>query len=337
MMAKPHSTSSEYSLARESGTLSIIIVTWNCKKEITTCLMSLARLHNLPIEIETIVVDNGSTDGTVEYLRESELTLKGIGMNVIYNSKNAGLSRATDQAYQRAKGSWVLLCNPDVSFNISFLELLRYGMSHANAIITAEMVYDDGSVQRAVTRRFPTVTRVFFDFGYIGSFLDGRLMNHLVRKRYTYQGEDFPQTVSVESPGASFLLLSRVVISNLGLIFDARFPIWWNDVDLAQRAERAGIKRVLISSVKVEHRQGHGGVRQMESATRRYLFCRSMILYARKWNMHPNLLQLLFVADAILGLPLSAMVQQNRNRGFRKAIQKSFRHSALQVRGVMSV
>jgi len=53
--------------------------------------MSLARLHNLPIEIETIVVDNGSTDGTVEYLRESELTLKGIGMNVIYNSKNAGL------------------------------------------------------------------------------------------------------------------------------------------------------------------------------------------------------------------------------------------------------
>ncbi len=91
MMAKPHSTSSEYSLARESGTLSIIIVTWNCKKEITTCLMSLARLHNLPIEIETIVVDNGSTDGTVEYLRESELTLKGIGMNVIYNSKNAGL------------------------------------------------------------------------------------------------------------------------------------------------------------------------------------------------------------------------------------------------------
>jgi len=336
-MAKPGKTSSESPIARQLGMVSILIVTWNCRNEIMTCLMSLARLKDLPIEIETLVVDNDSMDGTVEYLQENELTFKGIGLRVAYNSENVGLSRATDQAYQRARGNWILLCNPDVAFNRGFLELLRYGTSHTDAIMTTEMVHENGRAQRVVTRRFPTVTRVFFDFGYVGSFLDGKLMNHLVRRRYTYQDEKFPETVSVESPGASFLLLNRRAIENLGIIFDPRFPVWWNDVDLAKRAERAGIKRILISSVKVEHRQGHGGVLQMESETRRFSFCRSMILFARKWNMRPNLLQFLFFVDAILGLPLSTVVRQIRNRNFRVAIRKSLQDSALQIRGVISV
>src|SRR6059058_5718891 len=105
--------------------------------------MSLARMKDLPIEIETLVVDNGSMDGTVEYLQENELTFKGIGLRVAYNSENVGLSRATDQAYQRARGNWILLCNPDVAFNRGFLELLRYGTSHTDAIMTT-----DGSRKR---------------------------------------------------------------------------------------------------------------------------------------------------------------------------------------------
>ena len=138
-----------------SKLLTIIIVTWNCKNEVAECLRSISMLDDLPIQIETLVVDNASTDGTAEFLRDCEVDFKNIHLSVVFNSDNAGLSRATQQAYERAKGNWILLCNPDISLNPSLKEFLEYGFASPNAVIAAELINYDGSIQRAVFRRFP--------------------------------------------------------------------------------------------------------------------------------------------------------------------------------------
>jgi len=314
--------------------LTIIIVTWNCREEIAECLQSLSVLENLPTEIETIVVDNCSKDGTADFLRNNETSFGSIQLKAIFNSENLGLSRATEQAYRKARGNWILLCNPDISFNERVKEFLEYGIRVPDSIVTAEMVNSDGRIQRAVFRRFPTITQVFFDFGYIGSYLDKKIMRHVVRKRFTYEGEDLPRVASIDSPGASFLLLSRRTIERLGVIFDPSFPVWWNDVDLAKRADIERVPRLLLTWVKLKHGLSRGGSGQMEDITRRYLFCRSMVRYARRWKMHPRLIRFLFFIDALAGLPISVMVLR-QGLGCRRAAKNSMRRATMQVSGVM--
>lgn len=320
--------------SKGSKSLTIIIVTWNCKNEIAECLRSISTLDGLPVEIETLVVDNGSRDGTAEFLRDIEATFKNIRLTVVLNSENTGLSRATQQAYDRARGNWILLCNPDVSLNPSIKEFLEYGFASPNSVIAAELANYDGSIQRAVCRRFPTLSWVFFDFSCVGSYLDKKLMNHMVRRRFTYEGEILPRAAMIESPGASFLLLNRTTITKLGLIFDPAFPIWWNDVDLAKRAEASRIPRILLTSVKMKHALSRGGSGQMEDTVRRYLFCRSLVHYAQRWKMHPGIVRILFSIDAIVSLPILFVVLRE-NLGIGKAIKTSMRRAALQVSGVV--
>src|SRR5207245_5479258 len=97
-----------------SKMLSIIIVAWNCREEVMNCLRSLAELRDLPLDLQTLVVDNGSEDGTRQSLEASSSRFTNIGLEVTYNSRNVGLSSETKQAYQKANSSWILLCNLDL-------------------------------------------------------------------------------------------------------------------------------------------------------------------------------------------------------------------------------
>ena len=317
-----------------SKMLSIIIVAWNCQEEVMNCLRSLAELRDLPPDLQTLVVDNGSEDGTRQSLEASSSRFTNIGLEVTYNSRNVGLSSATQQAYRKAHGSWILLCNPDVTFNANLGQMVAYGISHPDEMITADMVNNDGTLQRVIHRRFATITRVFFDFATVGTYLDEKFMNHLVRRNYSYQNELLPSVAVIEQPGASFLLFNRGLIQKLGFIFDLALPVWWNDVDLARRAERAGIQRILLSEVRVKHGLGRSGSKKMPSGTQWRIFCRSMLFYARKWKMHPHLLQLMFCADAILTVPLSAIVQ-GRSHGIFKVLRRSIPRAAAQMSGIL--
>jgi len=313
--------------------VTIIIVTWNCKEEIKTCLKSLQEQHDLFPEFETLVVDNASEDGTREYLRAGDPSFIGIGLRVMYNSSNVGLSLATEQAFRIAAGDWILLCNADITFNENVVRLFSYGYSHPDEIVTVEMVNEEGTPPTYV-HSFPTVTGVFFGFGLIGSFLDRKLLDRLLKKPTGHSYEDQSSIVSVDSPGASFLFFKRSIVDKLGRIFDTSLPVWWNDVDLAKRAQRAGVRRVLISDLKVKHGLGQGGSNRMPDTTKRRLFCRSMIIYAQKWKLHPRLLQSLFCADAILGVPIYA-IARSRSGGFAEALRNSISHAAAQTSGIL--
>ncbi len=308
-------------------------MTWNSKDEVSRCLESLEQLASPTVRFETVIVDNGSEDGTQKFLQESGLRFKGIGLKVINNSRNVGLSEATEQGYQNATGDLILLCNPDIEFNESVRTLLSYGLSHPQEIITGEMVNADGSLQRTVHRRFPTITRVFFEFGAVGSYIDEKLLNYAVHKSYAYEGEKFPPAVLIEQPGASFLLFGRHVVNQIGFVFDSQFPVWWNDVDLARRAEKASITRILLSEVRVKHGLGHSH-KNMPTERQRHMFFRGMILYARKWKMHPFLLQVLFSIDAVLGVFLLSAVQ-GQTRGPVQAIKRSVSIAAAQMAGIL--
>src|SRR5258708_28427908 len=88
--------------------LSIIIVTWNAKKYVTECLDSLQAYTNNP-NAEIIVVDNASTDGTPELVRDSYP-----GVTLIRNEENLGFAKANNIGIRKSTGEYVCLINSDV-------------------------------------------------------------------------------------------------------------------------------------------------------------------------------------------------------------------------------
>jgi GT2 family glycosyltransferase len=87
--------------------ISIIIVNWNTKKLLLDCLSSIFRTVK-KISFEVWVVDNASSDGSVEAARS-----KFPNMKIIENSRNLGFAAANNRAFQQMKGRYALLLNTD--------------------------------------------------------------------------------------------------------------------------------------------------------------------------------------------------------------------------------
>lgn len=95
--------------------VSVQIVTWNSLRYIFDCLESLMRQTYRDFSI--VIIDNGSEDGTVEFLREQYPTV-----SILQNFKNNGFTKANNQGIHLAKGQYVLVMNPDVILADDYLE-----------------------------------------------------------------------------------------------------------------------------------------------------------------------------------------------------------------------
>ena len=132
-------------------TLDIIIVNYNVKHYLWQCLDSVRRASQ-GLDVETWVVDNASTDGSVPFLRESFPDV-----HFIENTENVGFARANNQAIQASSGDLVLLLNPDTFMEEDALtHCIDFFGQHLRAgAVGVHMVNRDGSFARAVC--FPKV------------------------------------------------------------------------------------------------------------------------------------------------------------------------------------
>ena len=96
--------------------LSIVIVSYNVKYYLEQCLRSVMRATTR-LQAEVWVVDNASTDGSVEYLQT-----RFPGVHFVQNADNRGFSAANNQAIRQSQGEYVLLLNPDTIVGEDVLE-----------------------------------------------------------------------------------------------------------------------------------------------------------------------------------------------------------------------
>src|SRR5450755_3771259 len=97
--------------------VSVLIVTWNSARFLDACFASLDRQDYRDLEI--IIVDNASSDGTRALLRPREAS-----WGVVYNDSNVGFAAGQNQAMREARGDWLLCLNPDVILSADFIRLL---------------------------------------------------------------------------------------------------------------------------------------------------------------------------------------------------------------------
>jgi GT2 family glycosyltransferase len=239
--------------------LSILIVNWNTCELVLNCLDSLPdNLDGAPCEI--IVVDNGSTDGSAAALdRRSEITL-------IRNTDNLGFAAAVNQGYRRSTGDLVLLLNSDVELTPGALEsLTRFLLENPTAAGIAPLyISPDGSPQ-PFHFRLPTFTMTLTD----GSALIRRLLpgSSRLQREYHMLDDDFSRPRPVPQPSASCLLLRRSCLPDTE-IFDERYPIFFNDVQLARSFENQGLSLWVTPNATVIH-EAHASTRMLGSSSKR--------------------------------------------------------------------
>lgn len=260
-------------------TLSVLIVTWQARARLEECLGSVNRAA-LDRPKEIIVVDNGSTDGTADLIAK-----RFPNFRLVRNAANRGFAAANNQAFASARGDYILLLNDDVVIKTDTLTtLVRWLDHHPQAGgVTCPFRNPDGSPQSGYQRQLPTLGRM------IASFFHHYL--HLTTptaKRFLGIGQAFGQQKIIEQPAATCLLLRRSAIERAGGLFDERFPIFFNDADLAHRLNTISLSVWLTPDTTITHRRAQSTER-LDPYWAKQEFYRSLFLYWQKTGRRADL------------------------------------------------
>ena len=234
--------------------VSVVIVNWNSGSDLSECLASLAR--NPPsAAYEVIVVDNGSTDGSVDLAR----AVVGAAQTTYQlNRSNRGLAGANNQGLLRASGEVVVLSNPDVRFRSGAVDALVQALQRHEraAAVEPKVLLTDGSVQSTA--------------GDLPSLLEGLVGRQAQRRRgardgFCWDGWSYDEEVPVGRVGDVCYAVRRRSVAEVGL-FDERFPLDWEGIDWSARAADLGWEHWFVPSAVVDHR--HGGSTRKARRTR---------------------------------------------------------------------
>lgn len=265
--------------------LAVVIVTWNVRDYIVNCLRSLYDdLARTPVQGEVWVVDNASTDGTVQAIRESFPPEVAPSLRVLEPGENLGFAAGNNLALH-ALGfpdgddlpDFVFLLNPDTIVQPGALAALLDGMAQTGAgLAGARLVYGDGSFQHSAFE-FPGLVQLAIDLFPV----PGRLYESWLNGRYPREWYAGSEPFEVGHPLGATFLLRREVIKQTGL-FDEQFELYCEEIDWAMRIRAAGWRAICVPTAEVIHFGGvsTGQVRP-QSAIR--LWTARLQLYAKHY------------------------------------------------------
>lgn len=265
--------------------VSVIVVSFNTRELLRECLRSLlAECSRLPegTRAEILVVDNASQDGSADMVAR-DFARTSIPVRLIRGDSNLGFGAANNVGMEAARGRYLVLLNSDAFFHTG---ALGRAIEHMDAEPAAGaggacLIGRDGEMQFS-GRMFHTVLRdAFVLTGLARVYSKSRLFAALDRT-----WADLGQTAEVDWVTGAFMILRREALFKTGL-FDPRFFLYYEEVDLCQRIQQAGFHVMYWPDVVVTHLGGESS-RQVpltfsESAAQVVLWrMRSTLLYYRK-------------------------------------------------------
>ena len=248
--------------------LDIVIVNWNSGKRLRDNIESMYA-NNRMDDFRVFVMDNASSDGSVSGLEGHPAVC------ATCLPANAGFAAACNRGAAAGQAEHILFLNPDILHTKNNLHSLLEGASHRNTGCACGLLIDAaGKPDLAFQcRKLPTP----------GQALGELLLPPFLRHRPGAL-RDLPpaeQPIAVEQPAAACWLLSRAAWQAAGGFDERFFPAWFEDVDLALRLHRMGIRTLLIPEARFIHEGGYSvaGLGK-ESFTR--IYWRNAIVLHRK-------------------------------------------------------
>jgi GT2 family glycosyltransferase len=242
--------------------MSVVLVCWNNRGYLEPCLRSLYQCE-LGRTFEVIVVDNGSSDGSQDMLREHFP-----GVRIVQNQDNLGLSRATNQGIELSRGQYVLLLNNDTLVNGPSLQKMIHCLDvHPSvAAVGGKLLNPDGSFQGAAAK-FSTLFQELLIATRLGELFWEGYPSHKNGK-----GERVVDWLS-----SACLLVRKSVFAQVGLLDESYF-IYGDETDLQFRLKQAGWKVCYLPQATTIH---YGG-RSMDRWRRRKMVYRGKLLFYKK-------------------------------------------------------
>lgn len=226
--------------------ISIIIVNYNVKYFLEQCLHAVSRSTDVTKEV--FVVDNASTDDSLQYLQPKFFWVK-----FIEAGQNIGFARANNLALQQCSGKYVLYLNPDTIIPEDCLrKCFDFMETHADAgALGIRMIDGSGNFLPESKRSFPSPVTSFFKLvGLNAMFPTSRLFG-----RYSLGYLDDQQEHIVDVLAGAFLLARKELLVQLNG-FDETFFMYGEDVDLSYRIQQAGYKNYYYGGSSIIHFKG---------------------------------------------------------------------------------
>lgn len=250
--------------------VSIIIVNWNGGEVFGNCLTSLSKIDYPNWEL--IVVDNGSSDGSLQKLQEVKIPK----LHIIKNKVNVGFAPANNQGYKKARGKYILLLNNDTEVTPTFLSKLVDRMEQDISIGVVQpkifMMRRPGHLDNAGS----FLTRI----GFLEHWGFGRK-----------DGPEFDKEREIFSAKGACMLIQRRVIEEVGL-FDKDFVSYFEESDFCWRVWLAGYKVLYFPKTNIDHRIGYT-IRRLDVAQINYDYYKNRINSLVKNLEFPNLITIL--------------------------------------------
>lgn len=257
--------------------LGICILTRGSREKVLACLASLFEQTQIS-DMEVVVVDNDSRDGTVEEIRAQFPTV-----GLIANNKNLGYAKAVNQGLQILDARYYVLLNPDtIVLNHALHRLVEFMDENPKVGICGPKVLNqDGTIQYQSRRGEPRPWNVFSYFLGLSNLFpnDARFSGYLL----THLDNDRVNEVTAVS--GSCMMIRREVIADIGYL-DERYFAYQEDTDFCVQARQAGWAVYYTPTAEVIHYGGKGGS-SINPYFGVYHWHRSYFLYYRK-NLAKN-------------------------------------------------
>lgn len=266
--------------------VAIIIVTWNSCHVLGDCLNSIyAAAKRATVDIW--VIDNASSDGTVDYLHSAQPDV-----SVIANHANVGFARANNQAAFQSHSRYLLLLNPDTRLLPEALDqMVAYADSHtAIGVVGPQLLNPDLTIQRSCWRGYPGIGMAAIDGAYLW-----KVPWLSVAQRSEYRPHELLQPREVDHLLGACLLIRREAWEQVGPL-DESFFLFLEETDWCWRARQQGWKIVYYPDAEVLH-FGQHSMRQQPVRNLPHLY-RSYCHFYRKY--HPGALGGIMTLKAII-------------------------------------
>lgn len=260
--------------------VSIVIVNWNTRDLLRACLRSVFN-HVAPLEFEVFVVDNASTDGSVDMVR-----FEFPAVTLLQNGDNVGFARANNRALRKAGGRYLVLLNSDAEVLPGTVASCLGFMENAPdvAVTGVELRNPDGSIQVG-----------YFKLAVSWSQVIETLLHP--KAYYAWWSENYqrnPAAREVDWVSGSFMVVRSEAVEKVGLL-DERFFIFGEETEWCTRFRKAGWRVYYISDVYVIHHH-HQSTKQAPRELQAHALKGRQVLY---WTHYPSPLAAVITLHAL--------------------------------------
>jgi len=303
--------------------LDIVIVNWNTNEQVHDCVRSIGQAAQTGFTLKQVfVVDNASTDGSMDGLTQIPVPLR-----TIMNPQNLGFATACNQGARAGNAEYILFLNPDTQLFADSLHSPIAFMQRAEnqqiGICGIHLIGDDGEPTIAAAR-FPTMRVLLGKMSGLSKLLPALFPTHMMAAGELTKSQSVDQII-----GAYFLM--RRSVYDLCNGFDERFFVYFEEVDLALRAKEAGFESYYFAEASAYHKGG--GATDAVRAHRLFYSMRSRMQYAQK---HFSSIETVFLFFMTFLIEFPARLLRAAARGSRQQVVETCSGFAMLIRSYLA-